>query len=242
MRLPVLLALLLGAARAFPARPVPVWSRDVRRAAAAASDAAGSSSTRHGAAAAAAGSASDTSFEDAQVLGAELAAVLAKSHAAGAPFPAEARAPLRALVSSTKGARGWFVTLLTNPAFEAVFESPMDEDLLEALCAAPEPNIRLCVMNVAMSTATELAHLENGNADLAAASRMTRDRATLILRELIGRLPGLKEAVAGLLSAVDPGAPQPDQEWVKFCAKWGYGDAQREAIRAQVAPLLSRSR
>ena len=134
------------------------------------------------------------SFEEAQVLGDDLASVLKRTSSAGEPMPEEAAGALRALVSSTSGARGWFVSLLTNPDYESIFEAPMPETMLEAICENPEPNIRLMTMNVAMSTATELAHLANGDAELAAASAMTRDRSTARVAPL-DRLPGLRESV-----------------------------------------------
>eukprot|EP00443_Scrippsiella_acuminata_P009407 CAMPEP_0115351638 /NCGR_PEP_ID=MMETSP0270-20121206/97095_1 /TAXON_ID=71861 /ORGANISM="Scrippsiella trochoidea, Strain CCMP3099" /LENGTH=284 /DNA_ID=CAMNT_0002773789 /DNA_START=15 /DNA_END=870 /DNA_ORIENTATION=- len=202
--------------------------------------AAGHEDGEQGAAATTEDEAKASSFEDAQVLGKKLGMVLAASCAAGEPMPEEAVKLLRALVSTTAGARGWFVTLLTDPAFDAVFQSPVDESLLDAISASPEPNIRLMTMNVAMSTATELAHLERGNPDLAAASRMTRDRSTVLLAELLDRLPGLRESVEALLSAVQPGEAEPAEEWVKFCRKWGYNAEQKEAIRKQIEPLLVR--
>lgn len=205
--------------------------------------AAGASSKHEGeqgAAATTEAEAKASSFEDAQVLGRKLAAALAASSEAGGPMPEEAARLLRALVSTTAGARGWFVTLLTDPAFEAVFRSPMDESLLQAISDSPEPNIRLMTMNVAMSTATELAHLARGHPDLASASRMTRDRSSLLLTELLDRLPGLREAAEALLSAVTPGEEAPSEEWVKFFKKWGYDAAQKEAIRQQFEPLLTR--
>jgi len=126
------------------------------------------------------------SFEEAQALGAQLAALLSESCAQGQPMPPEAVTVLRVLISSTSGARGWFVTLLTNPDFEAVFRPPLDESLLSAISDNPDPNIKLMTMNVAMSTATELVHEANGNPELAAASRMTRDRSRICLsRSLI---------------------------------------------------------
>lgn len=179
-----------------------------------------------------------SSFEDAQVLGRELAEVLTASCAAGEPMPEEAVKLLRALVSTTAGARGWFVSLLTNPKFDAVFQSPVDEVLLQAISDSPGPNIKLMTMNVAMSTATELAHLERGHPDLAAASRMTRDRSTVLLTELLGRLPGLRESVEALYSAVQVDNPEPSEQWVAFCKKWGYNAEQKEAIRKQLEPLL----
>lgn len=149
----------------------------------------------------------------------------------------QATATLRALVSTTSGARGWFVSLLTNADYEPVFQTPVDETLLAALCDNPEPNIKLMTMNVAMSTATELTHLSNGNPDLASGSKMTSRRATVLVAELLDRLPGMRESMEALLSAVD-GRDDGDKEWIKFCMKWGYGPDQKAAIRDKIEPLL----
>ena len=155
-------------------------------------------------------------------------------------------------------ARGWFVTLLTNPDYDAVFEPPLDASFLDALCASPDPNVRLMTMNVAMSTATELAHAANGNADLAAGSALTKCRATssspssLKKRKLIGcrgcaRVAALLQAVSMDEAAFEAdrgragkkgGAETAVDEWVAFCKKWGYGAAQRDAIRKQLEGLL----
>jgi len=61
-------------------------------------------------------------------------------------------------------------------------------------------------MIVAMSTAIETTHLKNGNDDLAEGSRTTSRRATVLVREVLGRedlLPGLRSDVEGLMSAED---------------------------------------
>jgi len=145
---------------------------------------------------------------------------------------------LRALISTTSGARGWFVTLLTDPAYEPVFTTPIDESFLTALCDTPDPNIKLMTMNVAMSTATEITHRSMGNDDLAEGSVRTSRRATVLARELLGRLPGLREEVEALRSAVDGREEGVSVEWVKFCKKWGYGDEQKEAINKKIEVML----
>ena len=71
---------------------------------------------------------------------------------------------LRDVVSTTSGARGWFVAMLTDPDLGHLFEAPIDECLLSTIEAKPEPNLKLMVMNVAMSSATALAHDANGRA------------------------------------------------------------------------------
>ena len=186
------------------------------------------------------------SFEEAQALATQLGSVLSEACAAGEPMPEEAVLILRTLISSSAGARGWFVTLLTNPSFDALFRAPIDESLLTAIEASPDPNLRLMTMNVAMSSATELVHSANGNLELAAASKMTRERSGALLIALLGRMPGLSEQVEALLSAVQPweevsageGKATPpaeaDEEWVKFTKKWRYGPEQREAIRSEL--------
>ena len=73
------------------------------------------------------------SFEEAQALGSQLAELLAESCAEGEPMPAEAVGVLRALISTSSGARGWFVTLLTDERFDAVFAPPLDASLLSAI-------------------------------------------------------------------------------------------------------------
>ena len=79
-------------------------------------------------------SARKASFEQAQSLGEELATVLSTACAAGEPMPAEAQRILRALISTTAGARGWFVSLLTNPDFDAIFQPPIYDAILDAIC------------------------------------------------------------------------------------------------------------
>ena len=82
----------------------------------------------------------------AQLLGGKLADILSAARETDEPMPAEAVDVLRALISTTAGARGWFVTLLTNPDYDAVFRPPLDEGFLCAICEHPDPNIRLCTV------------------------------------------------------------------------------------------------
>jgi len=195
--------------------------------------------------------AKEATFEDAQVLGQKLATLLTKSCSNGEEMPEEAIRTLRALISTTSGARGWFVQLLTDPDYEAIFTQPqLDTSLLKAICDNPQPNIKLMTMNVAMSTATELVHLRNNNPEFAAGSRLTRDRSRIIIEALLDGamvLPGLQEELVKLRSAVEPWGkrkekevPPPDSnpEWVKFTKKWGYNAEQRAAILEQLDQIL----
>ena len=187
------------------------------------------------------------SFEAAQDIGRELAEQLRDKKT----LDDEARELLQDLVSTTSGARGWFVSLLTDEDLAQLFEPPIDDALLQPIAARPEPNLRLCVMNVAMSAATAVAHERDGHRDLAAASRATSLRSAALCTALLERdmMAGLAEALRALYEAAAPrdddlgelgeilglssdAAPSHvDEDWAAFLDKWRYGPDQRAAIR-----------
>ena len=189
------------------------------------------------------------SFEAAQDIGRELAEQLRDKK----ELDDEARELLQDLVSTTSGARGWFVSLLTDDDLAQLFVPPIDDALLQPIAARPEPNLRLCVMNVAMSAATAVAHERDGHRELAAASRATSLRSAALCTALLERdmMAGLAEALRALYEAAAPrdddlgelgeilglspfsenAASEVDEDWAAFLDKWRYGPDQRAAIR-----------
>ena len=77
------------------------------------------------------------SFEAAQDIGRELAEQLRDKKA----LDDEARELLQDLVSTTSGARGWFVSLLTDDDLAQLFVPPIDDALLQPclLYTSPSP-------------------------------------------------------------------------------------------------------
>jgi len=178
--------------------------------------------------------------EESQVLG-QLADLLATNCSNGEEMPFEAVVMLRSLASPTWGARGLFVTLLTDECYDAVFKLPLEPQLLTTIGAAPE-NKRLLTMNVATSMAAELVHVADGNEKLAAASRLTRDRSKVLLNALLPRMMGLTEEVQRLRTAVVPWKDETppesaDKEWLKLTST--YTPEQRAAISAVLDELLA---
>ena len=180
--------------------------------------------------------------EESLVLG-QLADLLATNCSNGEEMPYEAVVMLRSLASPTWGARGLFVTLLTDERYDAVFKLPLEPQLLTVIGAAPE-NKQLLTTQLATSTAMELVHVADGSEELAAASRLTRERSKVLLNALLPRMMGLAEEVQKLRTAVEPwkdGVPpeSADQEWVQFTKKWKYGEEQRAAIKTELDALLA---
>jgi len=181
------------------------------------------------------------SFQEAQQLGMSLGLSLSSRIAQGdTPSQDEQRA-LEALLSHSDGARGFYVTTLTAPELSNLFEEPIEESMTSAIKASPDPNVKLLTMNIAMSTATELAHLANGNAEFAKASAMTRDRTRALIITLLPDFPVLKSDLANLLAtdAASSPASAEVESYRKFLDRWGYDEKMRSAISAQVAPLLA---
>ena len=178
--------------------------------------------------------------EESQVLG-QLADLLATNCSNGEEMPYAAVVMIRNLASPTWGARGLFVTLLTDERYDAVFKLPLEPALLTTIGAAPE-NKQLLAMQVATSTAAELVHVADGNEELAAASRLTRERSKVLLNALLPRMMGLTEEVQRLRTAVVPWKDETppesaDKEWLKLTST--YTPEQRAAINAVLDELLA---
>ena len=106
--------------------------------------------------------AKSASFEEAQKLGMSLGLSLSSHLAHGSAPSIDEQGALGALLSHSDGARGFYVTTLTAPELDKLFEEPIQESMLSAIKSSPDPNVKLLTMNIAMSTATEIAHLANG--------------------------------------------------------------------------------
>ena len=125
--------------------------------------------------------------------------------------------------------------------------------LLEAIADAPAgPIASICVMNVAMSAATECGHLRNGDADAAAGSALTNKRAVSLVRALVqgqesgphvGRpsfgaveqsLMELKQAVDMRLKKDDMFSDDYMNSWTSILEMWKYDEEQEQAVAAAI--------
>lgn len=134
----------------------------------------------------------------------------------------ELQQAIRDLVSSENGARGFFVTYLTD-------ERPLIDSLMpivvQALPTAPEVVSPLLVKNLAMSTAMAITHRRNQNEALAQGSDLVRSRTTQLLQAL--QLPQIQEHAQKLGVSIDTGAG----DYQAFLQRWEYDVEQRQAIR-----------
>ncbi|NJO40659.1 MAG: hypothetical protein HC769_12085 [Cyanobacteria bacterium CRU_2_1] len=134
----------------------------------------------------------------------------------------ETEAALASLVSRENGARGFFVTYLTD---DRPFADQPSDAIVRALQSSPEIVAELLVKNLAMSAAMAITHRRNQNEDMAQGSdRVQRRTAHLIQRV---QLPEVSQKAQMLYNSAKTGAG----EYQGFLDRWGYDVEQRQAIQ-----------
>lgn len=138
---------------------------------------------------------------------------------------AEIAATVRDLVSSENGARGFFVTYLSDD--RPLADSPTPA-VIQALSAAPDVVSPLLVKNLAMSTAMAITHRRNQDDSLAQGSDRVQARTMALLQVL--PFPQLREQAQRLVASIATGAG----DYHAFLQRWQYDTEQQQAIQQAV--------
>jgi hypothetical protein len=133
----------------------------------------------------------------------------------------EFEATVAQLVATHNGARGFFVTYLTDSREWIDSLLPV---VASALMQSPAIAPELLVKNLAMSTAMEITHLRNNNPDLAAQSAQVQQR-TAALIGLLG-FPYVEAEAQDLWKGIATEAGS----YAAFLKRWGYDAEQKTAI------------
>lgn len=133
------------------------------------------------------------------------------------------------LVASQNGARGFFVTYLTDERSQ--FDHPTDA-VLTALLSSAEIVSELLVKNLAMSTAMAIAHRRKGNEAMAQGSDRVRSRTTRLIQRL--NLDLIQTKAAQLRQSATSDGP-----YQSFLDRWGYDAEQRIAIADAVDSAIA---
>lgn len=136
------------------------------------------------------------------------------------------------LVSSENGARGFFVTYLTDS--RSLADRP-SVGVINALRTSPEIVSELLVKNVAMSAAMVVAHRRRQDEEMAATSARTSTRSADLITTL--ELPPAHKLAQQMLESVTAGGGV----YEAFLKRWGYDAEQRLAIQQALQPVISES-
>jgi hypothetical protein len=158
-----------------------------------------------------------------------LAEALVDQLAQGTLSEADIEQAIAALVATENGARGFFVTYLSDERAAAEPSPP----LIRALSSSPQIVATLMVKNLAMSTAMAIAHRRNQDQQTAQGSDRVRRRSAQIIREL--RSPELTHEIAALVDSIDTDSGA----YKAFLDRWNYDTEQRHAIRAAIEAAIA---
>jgi hypothetical protein len=129
---------------------------------------------------------------------------------------------IAALVNSMNGARGFFVTYLSDE--RAIADQPSDA-VVQALQTSPEIVSDLLVKNLAMSSAMAITHGRNGNEEMVQGSDRVRSRTAHLIEKL--QLAAVVEKAQKLHESASTGLG----EYKAFLDRWGYDAEQRQVIQ-----------
>lgn len=141
----------------------------------------------------------------------------------------EIGAAITALVKSENGARGFFVTYLTDS--RSLADNP-STTVVQALQSAPEIVAELLVKNLAMSAAMAVTHRRNHNEAMAQQSVRVRLRTTRLIK--LVDLPCVYERSLRLWNSASGGEGSDKA----FLERWGYDVEQRQVIRQALAQVI----
>lgn len=157
------------------------------------------------------------------------------------PTPCLDHTLLRELLSSSDGARGALVAVLSDPSIPHC-DLPVDPDFAAVLshmarCDHPHADTlrTLLVKNLVMPTAMTVTYANQNNTQLAQASEMTATRAANLLT-LVADDHRVKHIITDFINGLEH-----DQgRFGTFAQKWAYGQEQRQkainALRQTLRP------
>ena len=166
------------------------------------------------------------SFEDAIALTQSILVEMEQ----GTLFDTDIERTIAALAASENGARGFFVTYLTDP--RSLADHPAAA-VVEGLRSSPEIVSDLLVKNLAMSTAMILTHTGNQNLDMAEGSERVQRRTTCLIQQI--QLVQVQTKIHSLLESIVSGAGQ----YQSFLERWGYDADQKNAIREVLQQVIT---
>jgi len=142
---------------------------------------------------------------------------------------ADIQQAVTSLVKTQNGARGFFVTYLTDDRPEADHPSP---GVVEALRSAPEIVAELLVKNLAMSAAMVVHHSRQQKEKMAADSARVQERSRNLIQIL--QMPACQTIASQMLESLQSA----NGEYEKFFQRWGYDDEQKLAIGSAVRSAI----
>ncbi len=134
------------------------------------------------------------------------------------------------LVKSKNGARGFFVSYLTDSRPLADNPSP---SIFKALESAPEIVVELLVKNLAMCSAMVVYHQRNQDEETVNESKRVRSRTTKLIKSV--NISSLSGNIQELYKSITTD----EGNYKDFLKRWGYDTEQLKAIEQAIEPIIN---
>ncbi len=144
----------------------------------------------------------------------------------------EIQKQVTSLISSSNGARGFFVAYLTGDS--ALADNP-SSGVIQALQNSSNLVSELLVKNVAMSAAMAVTHRRNQDETAALGSDRVNRRTINLIQQL--DIDRLNQELVALKTSVT----SETGDYQEFLKRWGYDEEQKKVINQVVSNLLNNS-
>ena len=137
------------------------------------------------------------------------------------------QAAIASLVKSENGARGFFVTYLTD---ERLGDRP-SAAVVCALRSSPDTVSELLVKNLAMSAAMAVTHRRNQNEEMAKSSERVRDRTTHLIKQI--QIDSVADKLQQLRESIATGTGH----YQAFLERWEYDPQQKQMMQQALSDI-----
>lgn len=141
----------------------------------------------------------------------------------------EIQESIESLVRSKNGARGFFVTYLTDD--RTIADNP-SVGVVKALKTSPEIVGELLVKNLAMSEGMSVTHRRNNDEAMAEKSARVTQRNNLLIERT--NLDTIVEKLKNLRESTITG----EGEYQDFLKRWGYDEEQKQVIEKALSQII----
>ena len=138
------------------------------------------------------------------------------------------QAAIASLVKSENGARGFFVTYLTD---ERSFADRPSAAVVCALRSSPDTVSELLVKNLAMSAAMAVTHRRNQNEEMAKGSERVRQRTTHLIKQI--QLESVSDKLQQLRESIATGTGH----YQAFLERWEYDLQQKQMMQQALSDI-----
>lgn len=154
------------------------------------------------------------------------------------PRSEKTKSLMATMLGTSVGARGFFISLLTDPDIQAVGGEGVEKEvsgLVRSSMAGEKESVSdLIVKNVVMPAAMVVEYGRNGQMEEKKGSERTMERAVRLLGDVVESGGCLESKVKSMKKAmVNP--EDKSSEYTAFVKKWGYDEEQRQAAAAAIA-------